>query len=393
MLNLKSIWFPLLSLATLALVECGERAVEWGGHVVEEDGVVRIENPVEPLATPGTIVPNLLWSSTGPVDGDIWETPRQVHVGDDVIFLADRQAGKIHRLSTDGALLPSFGEPGEGPGQYGRLIDAIPEPHGLFVVDAGNGRVEVLGPQGGVRESILLDQFVFSAVPLGPDTIAVFGAVGLEERWQRITADGGRDPWSFPTFQESSEAKPPPSRPVGWGDRPVQMELRVPRLWVYSPTGELERVIHIPFPPEVASEAELGQMAQQVADVLAGHGVSAQFIQEQVDQMKERLRVKSRFRDACFDEGAGLIAILEQNPEDFGAGPATLHLLSSQGVYLAALPFQEAWADFDLKDGILYALARDPLTDLVTLQVYGLDIPASLMERGRGLAVPGTLGP
>jgi len=47
-----------------------------------------------------------------------------------------------------------------------------------------------------------------------------------------------------------------------------------------------------------------------------------------------------------------------------GSGPATLHLLSEDGVYLARVAFHVAWRDFTLEDGVVYALTRNPDTDL-----------------------------
>jgi len=374
----------VLAVLPFMLLACGP-SQEWGGTVVEEAGVVRIENPAEPLAGPGSVSVELLWTASSPEEGDIWEAPRRLHVGDSVIYLLDRQASRIHRVSLQGDLLGSLGEMGQGPGQYGRLVDAIPVHVGLFVVDAGNGRVEVLAPGGEIRASVALDQYVFSALPLGREAIVVFGALGRGHGWQRIDSRGNITSFAFPELETGNASEPPPSREATWGDRLVRMELTVPRFWAYSSSGVLERMVHIPFSPEEADEGKLQAMAQEIADVMAEDGIPAGVIRQQVDAMKARYRINPRFRDIRFDDGSGLTAILEQDPEDFGAGPATLHLLSLEGVYLGTLPFNRPWADFDLRDGCLYVLARDPLTDLVTLQVYALVVPEGLLDRAREL--------
>lgn len=375
----------VLTVLAVIPLACGP-SVDWDGTVTDEEGVVRVENPPKPLAGPEGLSLDPLWSSSGPLQGDIWEGPRRVHAGPSVIFLLDRQASRIHRVSFQGNLLSSLGEPGEGPGQYGRLIDAIPRPGGLSVVDAGNGRVEVLAPEGEARLSVPLAQYVFSALPLGREAIVVFGALGREHGWQRIDSRGRVTPFHFPELETVDASEPPPSMEATWGDRLVRMELTVPRYWIYSPSGVLERVVHIPFPPEEADEGKLQAMTQEIADVMAEDGIPAAVIQQQVDDMKARYRINPRFRNIRFDDASGLTAILEQDPEDFGAGPATLHILSLGGVYLGTLPFQEPWADFDLKDGVLYVLSRDPLTDLVTLEVYALLLPDDLLDRARELA-------
>jgi hypothetical protein len=109
-------------------------------------------------------------------------------------------------------------------------------------------------------------------------------------------------------------------------------------------------------------------------------------IQQQADQLRSRPRAKLRFRDLRFDGTSGLAAIWEQNPEDFGSGNASLHLLSTAGIYLGALEFHRAWSAFDLKNGVLYTLSRDPDTDLVTLEAFSLSVPGEVLERADRLA-------
>ena len=80
------------------------------------------------------------------------------------------------------------------------------------------------------------------------------------------------------------------------------------------------------------------------------------------------------------------MAIWEQNPEDFGSGNASLHVLSTAGIYLGVLEFHRAWSAFDLKNDVLYALSRDPETDLVTLEAFSLSVASEVLERADRLA-------
>ena len=61
-----------------------------------------------------------------------------------------------------------------------------------------------------------------------------------------------------------------------------------------------------------------------------------------------------------FDPSGRFAAFLEQNPDEFGSGSATLHFLSQDGVYLAKVAFPTAWRDFTMDDGVVYALTRNP---------------------------------
>jgi hypothetical protein len=281
--------------------------------------------------------------------------------------------------------LPSFGEPGEGPGQYRRIIDAIPTPAGLFVVDMANGRAEVLGADGGIAASHSLDRVVFEAMPFGEDAVAVFGILGSEEGWAKIDVAGVQEPLEFPDFEAEEGGAPPGSRASSWEEKLVRLRYTWPEVRVYSGEGDLERVIEVPLPPEEATEEEIEGIVREVTSVLAQDGLPSGVIQQQVNEIRNRPREKSRFRRIVFDDAGGLAGIWEQNPEDFGSGNATLHLLTTDGIYLAALAFDRPWADFALQGGVLYVLSRDPETDLATLMAYDLIVPSDLLDRARRL--------
>jgi hypothetical protein len=347
---------------------------------------VRIQNPATPLAGPGEVSAHLLWSSAGPTEGDYWEAPNWVHADDDVVLVVDRQASKIHRLSPEGVALPSLGEPGGGPGQYRRIIDAIPTEAGLFVIDGGNGRVEILGSRGEILASSPLGQVVFSVVPLGETGVAVSGILGSDQKWQRIDAAAKLEDVVFPEFIDPDTSEAAPSRPGRWDGQRARLRYTSPQIQVFSDTGVLERIVDIPLPTEEATDQEIEGLVAEMAAVLAEDGIPSGVIQQQADQLRSRPRAKLRFRDFRFDRASGLAAIWEQNPEDFGSGNASLHLLSTAGIYLGALEFHRAWSAFDLENGVLYALSRDPGTDLVTLEAFSLSVASEVLDRADRLA-------
>lgn len=381
--------FGLLSM--VVLVGCSESDERWGGQITETDGVLRVQNPSVPLAGPGAITARPLWRSSGPLDTDYWEAPNWVHADDEFVYVVDRQASKVHRLSLEGKPRSPLGEPGEGPGQYRRLVDAVPTEAGLFVVDGGNGRVEVLSPDGEIQASTLLGQVVFSVVPLGGDAIAVSGVTGREPAWQRIQADGTREAMEFPEFIDPDTGEPAPSRASTWANRPVRLRFTSPQIQIFSPTGELEKVIDLPLPEVEATDEEVEALVSEMARTLAEDGLPSGVIQQQADYLRTRSRAKFRFRDLRFDPSSELLTIWEQNPEDFGSGNASLHVLSLEGIYLGVLEFDLGWSAFDLKRGVLYALSRNPVTDLVTLQAYSISVPEDVLERAHDLysGVPG----
>jgi hypothetical protein len=159
------------------------------------------------------------------------------------------------------------------------------------------------------------------------------------------------------------------------------MRFTTPQIQVFDSTGILQGVIEVDFPIEVVSEPERDSALSDLERDLVGRGLPPEFVEQNLVVMEERWRVKCRFGPLRFDPSNGLAAFLEQNPDDFGSGSATLHVLSENGVYLTKLPFPDAWRDFAIDNGVIYALTRDSRTDLITLRAYRVDLPGD--ARGR----------
>ncbi len=83
--------------------------------------------------------------------GDPFHFPTNIALGPDAsLYVADGYGNaRIHKFSPEGRLLFSWGEPGEGPGQFH-------VPHGiamnragnLFVADRENNRIQIFSPEG-----------------------------------------------------------------------------------------------------------------------------------------------------------------------------------------------------------------------------------------------------
>lgn len=67
---------------------------------------------------------------------------------DGTVYVLDGQTAQVHRISPDGALLPSIGKTGEGPGEFQRPRTISVNSDTLWVIDGGNGRLQVLTTAG-----------------------------------------------------------------------------------------------------------------------------------------------------------------------------------------------------------------------------------------------------
>jgi sugar lactone lactonase YvrE len=65
------------------------------------------------------------------------------------VYVADWRNDCMQKFSPTGQCLASFGESGEGAGQFHRPASVAVDPEGfLYVADWGNERVQILGPDG-----------------------------------------------------------------------------------------------------------------------------------------------------------------------------------------------------------------------------------------------------
>jgi len=158
------------------------------------------------------------------------------------------------------------------------------------------------------------------------------------------------------------------------------MRFTTPRIQVLDAEGGLRREVRVDLPIEVVSESEQESALHELERSLVGRGLPAAFVEQNLVVMKERWRVKCRFGPLRFDRSEGIAVFLEQNPDQFGSGNAMLHVLSGEGVYVAKVAFPEPWRDFTVDDGVIFALARHPVTDVITLRAYRLDLPAGVVD-------------
>ncbi|MCP4544968.1 MAG: 6-bladed beta-propeller [bacterium] len=143
--------FALLSLLPLFLF-APALAAEWQGRSVEREGVIWIENPLEPMEPPLTLTPEKLWRIGGATDNDDEFFGFIGALDFDAagnIYLLDIQLHQIKVFSPDGEYLRTIGREGEGPGEFRR-------PTGLYVrldgtvgvLQRAPGRLVQLDPQG-----------------------------------------------------------------------------------------------------------------------------------------------------------------------------------------------------------------------------------------------------
>jgi hypothetical protein len=373
--------FCIPSLVFLYSLSACSDAPEWTGSVEMRDGIEVISNPGEPLLGEAQVFVSELWD----VQGSDWVDPSRVHVRSGLITVVDPRANQVHVVSASGETRASLGRPGGGPGEFLRLLDAFRDGERLVILDGGKGSIEYLDLDGNYLSSLHLEGQAWSGFPMEGGTLLVKGEFLSDPSaetlgdWVRVTEDGEPSAFSSQPLDPLPEEQGVQCSDLSsWAEGAARLRFTTPQIQVFDQDGSLLMESRIGLPVEVVSDSERESALSDLRRTEAARGLPPEFIEQSLIVMEERWRVKCRFGPLRFDPSGRFAAFLEQNPDEFGSGSATLHFLSKDGVYLAKVAFPTAWRDFTMDDGIVYALTRNPNTDLIRLRAYRLGFPGSL---------------
>ena len=366
-----------------SLVACSD-APQWTGSVEMRDGTEVISNPGVPLLSEGQAFVSELWDIQGPN----WVDPSRVHVRSGLITVVDSRASQVHVVSATGETRESLGRPGAGPGEFLQLLDAFRDGDRLVVLDAGKGSIEYLDLDGNYLSSLHIEGQAWGGFPLEGGTLLVKGEFlsdpGAESFGDWVRVREGSEPTAFtsrPLDPLPEEQGVQCSDLSSWAEgEAARLRFTTPQIQVFDQAGGLLMESRIDLPVEVVSDSERESALSDMRQTMAARGLPPEFMQQNLVVMEERWRVKCRFGPLRYDSSGRFAAFLEQNPDEFGSGSGTLHFLSQNGVYLAKAVFPTAWRDFTIDAGIVYALTRNPTTDLITLEAFRVDLPNSLFR-------------
>ena len=265
------------------------------------------------------------------------------------------------------------------------MQDAFSKGDSLVVFDRGKSGIEYLNLDGDYLSSLRVEGWVWGGFPLEGGELLVKGdfrtnpTESTPGTWIRVREGIEPSPFAPPPLDLlPDEQGVQCSDLFAWVGGAARLRFTTPQIQVLDRAGGVMMESRIDLPVEAVSEAERDLALSDLRRRLAASGSPPEFQQQSVVVMEERWRVKCRFGPLRFDPSGRLAAFLEQNPDEFGSGNATLHFLSQDGVYVARAAFPAAWRDFTLESGVVYALTRDPTTDLITLRAYRVDLPNSL---------------
>jgi hypothetical protein len=382
----------------------GESAGEWRGSREVIDGVEIVRNPGTPLLKGGEVTAERLWAVAGEgalvalegVDATSsepleWADPTALARGGEHLYILDPMESRVHVLSAaDGRWIRAIGRKGRGPGELERPF-RIAALEGILVVgNGGRATFDIFAADGSYLRSVPIGGISVGLHPLsGGRILANTAAPGpdgsIQGGWRlyRLEGDAGApeliESWPSSVAVPGAEVEGGSLECIRTGTAGAQIirfSCAVPHLQLLDGEGRLLREFLFDRAPDLISDAEREAQVEMVRETMSRTpGMPPAMIQHMVETTRDESRIRRSFRAVREDPATGILALWEQSPDDLGSGPATLHLFSRSGIYLAQLPFERSWVDFDLSGSTLFALERDPESDLVRAVAYRIEVP------------------
>jgi hypothetical protein len=382
----------VLTAGVVILVSCGRSggAPAWAGHREVIDSVEVVWNPAEPMvAVPATLT--ALWHTQPPETNpdSLWERPSEVRAASHGVYVLDDLAAHVYRLDpATGSWIGTIGKKGGGPGEIDQLFGIALRDSTVVIGDGGKRAVSVFALDGRFLRTHPIEGFGMDVQPYGADDVAITvmvptgQTIGSEYRIVGQSAPGNVITFAGPLVTPDEY----PDQDCLRTDKTTRLILRLrcimPWFLVLDEQGSLLRQVVVDQPPTEIPVEDIDRIMQERFSRVAQSLNVPEIPVEMRDRLRAGMRYESRYRAIRHDAESRTFLLWEQTPDDRGSGPALVHVFSEDGRYLAQAEASVSWGDFDVRNGVVYALVPDPETDLRSAAAYRLTLPggASGME-------------
>jgi len=124
--------------ASMLLVSCGQQKAKWKGTIEEQDGVIIVKNPAEPIYTKDVfrLEEDLTIDNVEEDEGFTFQDITHIVVDDDEnIYVSDSKAAFIKVFDKSGNYLRTIGKKGQGPGEFLYPFEILVMPQGELMVN------------------------------------------------------------------------------------------------------------------------------------------------------------------------------------------------------------------------------------------------------------------
>jgi hypothetical protein len=370
---------PLLPVVIPLLFSACDRTPEaqWAGTREVVNGVEIVRNPANPVHATGFMTATELWSAPAgnATEPDLdWVQPLSLAVDDNHVHVIDRGANKLHVIDREsGRWTHSFGERGQGPGEFDRVFGVAASRGEVIIGNGGRFALERFTPDGNHLGSIPAGGITFVLHSLGPDSFFLSGVMGSTSNIRSLSRDS--------TLAEIPLPSPDPAlADLGAdcarasADAGMVYRLDCTRLafQVIEPQGTLQRTVLVDRPAARVSDEVLEAYLGRIRSTMLSDGLPADVVDQQITSQRNANRFDRRMRNARAETGGDRIAVWEQTSEAIGGGTATLNIFSGDGEFHSRVEFADEWTGFAWRDSTVYALVREESTGLVRVVAYRL---------------------
>lgn len=366
----------IVTVGCAILTACGgdpsPGAAAWTGTVDTVAGVPVVRSPATPVLESGQISLERQWATDGPSSdtAPLWERPTSMAAVDGELYVLDAQAHHVHRLeAATGEWVGYFGREGGGPGELRAPALVMPWRGAPAVLHAGRRRLERFQPDGTALDAIDLNALVFTLSPMS-DSVAVTVAMGVGSRVSLLKG-ATLEPVTVADPAASTGARFEDCQQIGAATgRILISSCVVPYIRVLRPDGTATMEVRVDADATPRDPAEIEAFIDRIRPDIQSMDLPAPQVDQMISQMRDSHQVRRAFRSARWDAVRQRFVLWEQEEEDFGSGPASFHLFSDDGHYLARIDLDTAIRDFLFLDGDLITLELDPATDLARVVRY-----------------------
>ncbi len=124
--------------ASITLISCGQQKAKWKGTIEEEDGVIVVKNPKEPIYTKDVfrLEEDLTIENVEEEEGFTFQDIMHLAVDDEEnIYASDSKAAFIKVFDKSGNYLRTIGKKGQGPGEFLYPFEILVLPQGELMVN------------------------------------------------------------------------------------------------------------------------------------------------------------------------------------------------------------------------------------------------------------------
>jgi hypothetical protein len=396
----KTLFIHVITLFSVLILSnaCSQQTSEWRAPIEKVDGVTIVKNPIEQLNPELRITFKEDLTIGAEVGDENYMFGSQILMNTDDegnFYVTDRDRKAVRKYDPDGKFLHSFGRPGQGPGEFQDISEVRFDVEGnVYLNDVGNQRISFLRKDGnyikGIKTPTIFERVIMNSrgfyIAMSADNVEL----GKSKKWDyfyglfddnfkliaeflRLPQEANaqyKNPGSLAQVMADSLSKqafaPYVSYVLGKNDSiyfgyPKNYEIKV-----YSPEGNLKKIIQRDFKPVEISEKHKEHFVENLSEQFLAK-IPAQE-EKKVFELIEYPKYKPAYERFTLMENGWIFVVVDSVRD----GLKLVDIFSEDGEFLAQFEtdISTDWLSFN--NGKAYAVAT--IDDYKFIKRYSFEI-------------------